>query len=514
MSENQNKTNKESSALVTLPGSNRLNRAYELAVELLETMAQQEPTLQPSTLEDWRVYMNTTREFIGLLEGMLPQLPTGEAGPSSQGELDLVKFGQLLRLKREAAGLSRAKLAKRARLSEATIKLIEGGRHRPSRSTLLRLIQVEVLGMSWEAVSNIRRDRNMSALLAQVPQTPEKTEPAPSLNWCVTDGFDAITMVRDLSRFLRGAGGYVEQSAAYLDHHSASDYLRRTEGHSLTARHRTNLPFTALTKALLARSSKPRYLIVALGPGDGTLETRFTRALAEGMTEPDIDLCLLDISQPLLNSAYRHAVDTLDNQPGVHVWAMQGNFHQLSAYEQLSYPPANNGRHRIFCALGFTLGNLDHETRFIRDNLSAVSQPGDFLLLDIQLSAGQTEAEIRQHEDAAFNKPIPESTKRWLAGPIQRACPDAVDIQFQMELDTGVPIEGSYALCAIATVKRAGRADRRFSMFRFKRYDPGRLEQVLHELGWDLISSPPIPDSPGSAVLLLQRREHSLPPPK
>ena len=215
-----------------------------------------------------------------------------------------------------------------------------------------------------------------------------------------------------------------------------------------------------------------------------------------------------------INLAYRHAVDMLENQSGVHVWAMQGNFHNLSSYEQLNYPPANNGRHRVFCALGFTLGNLDNEARFLRDNLSAVSQPGDFLLLDIQLSAGASEPEIRRKEDHAFTKPFPESTKRWLSGPIQRACPDALDIQFQMELDTAVPIQGSYALCAIATVKRTGRADRRFSMFRFKRYDQAKLEQVLDEIGWELIASPAVPDSPGSAVLLLRRRALSLPAPK
>ena len=511
MSADTNKNEKDvQTTLAAPPTSSRLGRIYETAVELLELMAQHEPLLQPSALEDWRVYMNTTREFIAVLEG---QVQGGDSTSVTQGELDLVKFGQLLRLKREAAGLSRAKLAKRARLSEATIKLIEGGRHRPSRATLLRLIQVEVLGLSWEAVSDIRRDRGFSALMAQVPPTAP-SDPSPNLNWCVTEGFDAITMVRDLSRFLRGAGGYVEQSAAYLDHHSASDYLRRTEQHGVTSRHRSNLPFPLLAKTLIAHSSKPRYLVVALGPGDGTLETRFTRALAEEMREPDIDLCLLDISQPLLNTAYRHAVDMLENQSGVHVWAMQGNFHNLSSYEQLNYPPANNGRHRVFCALGFTLGNLDNEARFLRDNLSAVSQPGDFLLLDIQLSAGASEPEIRRKEDHAFTKPFPESTKRWLSGPIQRACPDALDIQFQMELDTAVPIQGSYALCAIATVKRTGRADRRFSMFRFKRYDQAKLEQVLDEIGWELIASPAVPDSPGSAVLLLRRRALSLPAPK
>lgn len=61
-------------------------------------------------------------------------------------------LGTLVRQRREAAGLSRAKVAKRARFSEATLKLIESG-HRPSRSTLLRLINVPELALRWDDVA-------------------------------------------------------------------------------------------------------------------------------------------------------------------------------------------------------------------------------------------------------------------------------------------------------------------------------------------------------------------------
>lgn len=50
-------------------------------------------------------------------------------------------LGRRLRQLRDGAGLSRAKLAKLTRLSEATIKLIEGG-HIPSARTLTRIIQI------------------------------------------------------------------------------------------------------------------------------------------------------------------------------------------------------------------------------------------------------------------------------------------------------------------------------------------------------------------------------------
>lgn len=50
----------------------------------------------------------------------------------------LQEFGKLLRDKRNAAGLSRVQLARRAKLSDATIKFIESARHPPSRATLIR----------------------------------------------------------------------------------------------------------------------------------------------------------------------------------------------------------------------------------------------------------------------------------------------------------------------------------------------------------------------------------------
>ncbi len=59
-------------------------------------------------------------------------------------------FGTLLRYRREEAYLSRATLAKLAKLSEATIKFIETDRTTPSRMTLLALQSVAALGLKDE----------------------------------------------------------------------------------------------------------------------------------------------------------------------------------------------------------------------------------------------------------------------------------------------------------------------------------------------------------------------------
>ncbi len=61
----------------------------------------------------------------------------------------LQDFGRLVRDKRNQAGFSRVQLARKSKVSDATIKFIETARHPPSRATLLRLIGVAELGLRW-----------------------------------------------------------------------------------------------------------------------------------------------------------------------------------------------------------------------------------------------------------------------------------------------------------------------------------------------------------------------------
>lgn len=61
----------------------------------------------------------------------------------------LVDFGRLLRDRRNQAGLSRLQLARKAKLSDATVKFVETARHPPSRQTLLRLVGVPELKLEW-----------------------------------------------------------------------------------------------------------------------------------------------------------------------------------------------------------------------------------------------------------------------------------------------------------------------------------------------------------------------------
>jgi hypothetical protein len=66
---------------------------------------------------------------------------------------------------------------------------------------------------------------------------------------------------------------------------------------------------------------------------------------------------------------------------------------------------------------------------------------------------------------------------------------DKLHAEWSLDLHRAVP--GSYALHAMATVRTPQRADRRFSMFRFTRYEPSQLAQCLRELGWGEIDAQP-----------------------
>ena len=87
-----------------------------------------------------------------------------------------MQFGRLLRDKRNAAGLSRVQLARRAKISDATIKFIETARHPPSCATLIRLIGVSDLKLRWPDIPGILSPR------VRVPAADEISAAARPLN--------------------------------------------------------------------------------------------------------------------------------------------------------------------------------------------------------------------------------------------------------------------------------------------------------------------------------------------
>ena len=417
------------------------------------------------------------------------------------------QFGRLVKDKRHAAGLSRMQLARKAKLSDSTIKFLETARHPPSRATLIRLVETAELKLRWADVPG-----------RFVPPAAESSEAAGSpaqgswlhdhLNYFVAPSYDALALVADLGRFLNGAGGHVEQTGAYLDHHSAAAYLAICQNSPAAVGLRSSIPLAKAAKQIRAASGPMALQVLALGAGDGVLEARLAQHLLDEQIL-SVDLCLVDISQPLLNCAYRHAADSLTAVPNAKVWGVQCDFHHLPLYTGLYLTPAGRPKRRLFCMLGGTLANLDQEPRFLRQSLLNC-ESGDLLLLDIQLASAPTDqpSEIRRR-DKLFSSGVPAPYAAWLGGPIWRHCREVASIEFTWDLETHCPVPGSYALLAMATVKSSSRADRRFSMFRFSRYDPISLAGLLSSIGWQEIGA--IAYAGEHSLRLYQKREEGLP---
>jgi transcriptional regulator with XRE-family HTH domain len=262
------------------------------------------------------------------------------------------RFSTVVRQRREAAHLSRNELCKRAGLSERTIKNIENALVSPSRDTVVRLIEIEELGLTWTDV------------LGEAPKQEPDSASENGYNCYIPPGYEPLRMVQQLVRMLNGPGGHIEQTYSYLEHRSAIAYMALGHDPAYVARYRAIYPLAELARRLSTECGQTPLKVIALGPGDGNLEVRFVQQLLGEMSKPDIELVLFDISQPLLNAAYQHALDTFGEQSSVHTLMMQGNFHDLALYPQVSYAPAKGRRRRIYTMMGNTLANLDNEPRF------------------------------------------------------------------------------------------------------------------------------------------------------
>lgn len=407
------------------------------------------------------------------------------------------RFSTLLRQRRESAHLSRNELGKRAGLSDRTIKNIEHALVSPSRDTVVRLLEVAELSLTWTDVLG----------------DPVKTEPDSTTengyNCYIPPGYDSVRMVQQLVRMLNGPGGHVEQTYSYLEHRSAIAFVNLSHDPSYTSRFRAVFPFAEVVQRVSTESGRTPLKVIALGPGDGHLEVRFVQHLLGELDKPDIELVLFDISQPLLNTAYQYALDTFGEQSPVHTLMMQGNFHDLAQYPQVSYAPAKGRRRRIYTMLGNTLANLDNELRFFQHCMSHC-RPGDLLFVDIRRRQALTGASVEaiRRADPILQGPFPKAYADFLSTPIRMHCPDLVSCDFEFVIEPQCLIPGSYALDVVATIRTKHQPERRFSMFRVKSYDESKLTECLARFGWEGLLSLPIgPQDRAPLALLLQKRE-------
>lgn len=403
-------------------------------------------------------------------------------------------FGERLRQHRDEAGLTQEELAQLSGLSASLIRKLEQGSKVPTRNALLSLCAVPELKLVPHALSSLSANQSGGARV-----TP---------NWYMSPGFDSVQMIADLAQQLSGGGGDIEQTHVYMDHKSALDWIALCNDPAYTATFRDILPLGPAAQRLREVSGQVGLDVIALGPGDGKNEVRLVQHLLGVFDQPSIRFYLVDASQPLLCRAFKHAVDTLDDQRGVFVCAIQGNFHHLARYTQLHYTPARSHRRRIYTLFGGTLGNLEHEPQFFRSALAA-AMPGDLLLIDVGLVRAPADCpdEIRK-QDPVFKQPVPSAHERWLGGPIWRYCIGVSDVKFSYQLDTDRPIAGSYGLQVVADVKATGSSPRRFTMWNVRRYSVPELARSLSNLGWDLVGQLPFGSAEGrpQSLLTFQRR--------
>lgn len=430
--------------------------------------------------EAWTRPLKALQEALRFLHA---EFPTGK--PEDELAIDpaqLHQFSQAVRQARKTAGLTQEQLADRAGLSVATIKSLEQGRHNPATLTLRSLLGVAELGLD----------------AASIPQAQRQLTEFRSLPNCwIAPGYDPIRMFNSLLDIVNSQGGSIEQTYSYLDHCSSSDWYHLSNMGQYAATFRANMPLDQAARRILDCTGRSGLDLLALGAGDGKQEVRLTRHLLDRMGRRDPEqeagtrLYLLDISQPLLGEAYKHAAETLGRRPGLYLCAILGDFHHLPQYSQFLQVPERDHRRRIVVMVGNTIGNLDDERRFFRHSLIGFA-PGDLLLLHVQLAFASVDnpEEVRRR-DPALRHGLPSEHAEWLRGPFDRYCDGVTDVSFEFALDTHCPVPGSYSLDTLATVTVGGRRDRRFSVFRFKRYDAKRLAEFLIPLGWELIEDMP-----------------------
>ncbi len=464
--------------------ADRLAKTQAL-LQMLKPLIEEQSQRHP---ESWGRHHKSFQRFVEFVDRFAASVAGCELPTNAQ---QTSRFGALLRSKREAAGLSGAQLAKLAGLTRQTIDNIEQGRVTTvARTTMQLLRSVKQLNLKAGEVSSAIKDEL-------------------GYNCHIPDSFDTVGMITELAALLNGPGCHIEQTNAYLEHRSAIAYIAESQHPDYVARFRETYPSKALAHRMVIETGPVPFKVIALGPGDGHIEVRFVQHLLRRLQTPEVNLILLDISNPLLTSAHKHAKDVLGER--VDTSMVLGNFHDLAQYPQATLldQKMSSKQKRVYLMMGYTLANLDNEPRFFAHSFSHCTE-GDFLIVDFQKRYSHpaaTELEIRQ-SDPALHRPYPEHKEKWLEIPLKTHVRDLISCRFSIELSAAqCPIAGSYMLDNIATVKVRGQPEKRFSMFRHKRYDEAGLTRALARFGWHCLTSIEFGPEKNTVAMLLVKRD-------
>ena len=418
-----------------------------------------------------------------------------EHWPDHLTKIDWAAFGKTLKRQRMQAKLGIKELADMVEVSESMIRHMEAAEKRPGPRLMLRLLALAPLNLRPE---DLKTEQSQPGVVPTIWAAPH---------------YEPRQLLAELVERLNGAGCALEQTTAYLDYQSASDWLTTCNAPNYLAAFSNTAALEAAAALIAEKCGAGGLDLIAIGCGDAKREVKLAEYLLKHGAQhniQDLRIFLLDISHSLLTEGHSHAKAVLGDS-AKNVLALHGNFHDLSQYP-LFTPADRRTRCRVYTLLGCTLANLDHEVRFFRDTMSAAA-PGDFFIADYTnaYAPPEDQAKIRAL-DPAFQASMRESHQRWLGGPIYRYCKGARSIDFALEVSTDCIVRGSYELTYVANVNmEKDLPRRRFVVQRVRRYDSALLEDCLTRTGWAPVLRSPYGGNDQSNLTLLMLRKTSAP---
>jgi hypothetical protein len=300
----------------------------------------------------------------------------------------------------------------------------------------------------------------------------------------VTPDYDPLRMCRELRDALASPNGYLLDSYKYLDPAGAQDWAQLLDDKGFSAVVDA-LPMSSLVDQLVPALDGHPYDVWGLGSGTGQTELSLVARLV-GKRQRDVRVFLVDVSQPLLTEALRKSEQTLGKSKKypIPVIGLLGDFNQFPSFGL--HPGA--GRRRLLTMFGYTLSNLENETRFVRRSLSWVNR-GDILVLDVPKAVAQNDDDILRNDPALRKRRAGQWSdllEPFLTGPILRHVHGISTIKVTAQLDRASSvIPGSYAIEYVADVKLTTGQTRRYSIGYSKRYTEEGLTSMMAQEGWE-----------------------------
>jgi len=255
------------------------------------------------------------------------------------------------------------------------------------------------------------------------------------------------------------------------------------------------------------RASGP-VTVISLGPGDGSVDERILRGLADG---PGVACyCGVDFSFELLRRAVRRLSTAEGLDGGFPIRAVCADF----TGEQVAGIPASDSSPRLFTLTGFTLGNY-READLLK-SIAGLMQPGDHLLLDARLHAfaplpgDLALLAVRGGLCDSYDLP---SVRRFVFGPAEVATlATADDVRIAIAVDRSVTVVPEAINLVIhctgldSSMRLTGAPVRRerLDLAVTTRYRLPALTPWLEAVGFDLAWGK---DADDVAFLLLRRQE-------